>query len=163
MGCFVSGADEATLCYLVVRAVPCLLEGATRRAPLTRARSETGGAFVGDGNSKYNACERLCRRHRTSNGRQQDSIVDLSWSAMCDRYGGKGGEGVLGCFVSGADEATLCYLVVRAVPCLLEGAARRAPSTRARSETGGAFVGDSNSKYNACERLCRRHRTSSST
>ena len=58
MGCFVSGADEATLCYLVVRAVPCLLEGAARRAPSTRARSETGGAFVGDGNSKfYNACE----------------------------------------------------------------------------------------------------------
>ena len=59
LGCFVSGADEATLCYLVVRVVPCLLEGAARRAPLTRARSETGGAFVGDGNSKYNACERL--------------------------------------------------------------------------------------------------------
>jgi hypothetical protein len=56
----VSGAEhEATLCYLVVRAMPCLLEGAARRAPLTRARSETGGAFVGDGNSKYNACERL--------------------------------------------------------------------------------------------------------
>ncbi|KOO53649.1 hypothetical protein Ctob_016583 [Chrysochromulina tobinii] len=42
-------------------------------------------------------------------------------------YGGEGPEQVLGFFVSGMDSPSLCYVVVRAVPALLEGAGAPPP------------------------------------
>ena len=65
-------------------------------------------------------------------------------------YGGEGNEKFLGCFVTGTDSATMCYIVVRAVPAL---AVRRTPKKRARNAAGGAFVGDITTRSNACERL----------
>ncbi|KOO53648.1 hypothetical protein Ctob_016584 [Chrysochromulina tobinii] len=68
-------------------------------------------------------------------------------------YGGEGPEQVLGFFVSGMDSPSLCYVVVRAVPALLEGAERRTPATQTRSDSGGAFVRDRASFSDACNQL----------
>ena len=68
-------------------------------------------------------------------------------------YGGNGTEPFWGCFVSGTDEATLCYLVVRAVPALLKNAERRSSATQTQSDGNNAFASDCTTRSWAFERL----------